>query len=72
MGIFLSELAQTAPADGMIKRAIFGYNAARFYGLDLHAGLAPWEADGLGRIKAAYLSGAPGRSNRAYGHVARG
>jgi uncharacterized protein len=64
--------AALGAADGPVKSAIFGYNAARFYGVELHAGLAPWESDGLGRIKAAYLSGSPERSNAAYGYVARG
>jgi uncharacterized protein len=27
--------APLGPADGMVKNAIFGYNAARLYGLDL-------------------------------------
>jgi uncharacterized protein len=59
------------PADGAVKSAIFGYNAARFYNVELHAGLSPWENDGIATITAAYLSGAPERSNTAYGYVAR-
>jgi hypothetical protein len=64
--------APLGPADGMVKSAIFGYNAARFYKLDLHAGLAPWESDGIARIKTAYLDEGGTRSNTAYGYVARG
>jgi predicted TIM-barrel fold metal-dependent hydrolase len=64
--------AALGPANGQVKAAIFGYNAARHYNVELHAGLMPWETDGMATIKAAYLSGSPGRSNAAYGYVARG
>jgi predicted TIM-barrel fold metal-dependent hydrolase len=64
--------AALGPADGPVKSAIFGYNAASFYRLQLHAETAPWHEDGLGRIKAGYLSDPPARSNAAYGYVARG
>ena len=64
--------AALGPAEGPVKSGIFGYNAARFYKVERHAGLMPWETDGLSRIKAAYLSGGPARSNTAYGYVARG
>ena len=64
--------AALGPANGAVKSAIFGHNAARFYRLDRHAELTPWEEDGIGRIKAAYLSDSPSRSNAAYGFVARG
>ncbi len=64
--------AALGPADGAVKSAIFGTNAARFYKLERHAALTPWERDGLGRIKAAYLDDRPARSNAAYGYVARG
>jgi predicted TIM-barrel fold metal-dependent hydrolase len=59
-------------ADGRVKAAIFGGNAARLYKLEQHAELRPWETDRLAEIKAAYLSDAPARSNAAYGFVARG
>ncbi len=64
--------APLGPADGAVKTAIFGYNAASFYRLELHAEAAPWQEDELGRIKAGYLQDAPARSNAAYGYVARG
>jgi uncharacterized protein len=64
--------AALGPANGEVKAAIFGYNAARHYGVELHTGLMPWETDAMGRMKAAYLSGSPARSNAAYGYVARG
>ena len=59
------------PADGMVKSAIFGFNAARFYKLDLRTALAPMETDALARMKAAYLDEGTERSNAAYGYVAR-
>src|SRR6516164_8712816 len=63
--------APLGPADGAVKSAIFGYNAAQFYKLDLHADLAPLENDRLATIKAAYLQDRPARSNAAYGYIAR-
>jgi predicted TIM-barrel fold metal-dependent hydrolase len=63
--------APLGPADGMVKSAIFGFNAARFYKLDLRTGLAPMETDALARMKAAYLDEGSERSNAAYGYVAR-
>jgi hypothetical protein len=64
--------AALGPADGTIKSAIFGYNAARFYKLDLRAELPTMKEDGLAKLKAAYLQDRPVRSNTAYGFVARG
>src|SRR5438094_1275206 len=59
------------PADGMVKSAIFGFNAARFYRLDLRTALAPMETDRLARLKAAYIEDGRAPSNTAYGFVAR-
>lgn len=64
--------AALGPADGAVKNALFGTNAASFYKLERHAELTPWDEDGLGRAKAAYLGGRPAPSNTAYGYVARG
>ncbi len=64
--------AALGPASGQVKASIFGLNAARHYNVELHAGLMPWEIDGMATIKAAYLTGSPARSNAAYGYVARG
>ena len=61
--------APLGPADGAIKSAILGYNAARFYKLDLHTEREPLRQDGLARMKAAYLGDNPARSNAAYGYV---
>jgi hypothetical protein len=48
--------APLGPADGTVMSAIFGYNAARFYKLDLRAELAPMQVDGIATLKAAYRS----------------
>jgi predicted TIM-barrel fold metal-dependent hydrolase len=64
--------APLGAADGPVKTAIFGGNAAAFYKLERHAEATPWENDGLGLIKAAYLGHGPAPSNTAYGYVARG
>ena len=61
--------APLGPADGAIKSAILGYNAARFYKLDLHTEREPMRQDGIARMKAAYLGDNPARSNAAYGYV---
>jgi hypothetical protein len=63
--------APLGPADGTVKSAIFGYNAARFYKLDLRAELAPMQVDGIATLKAAYLEDGRAPSNTAYGFVAR-
>jgi hypothetical protein len=59
------------PAGGRVKSAIFGFNAARFYKLDLRTGLAPMETEAVIQMKAAYLDAGSERSNAAYGYVAR-
>jgi hypothetical protein len=64
--------APLGAADGPVKSAILGFNAARHYRLDLHAELGPMEGDGIARMKAAYLADPLERSNAAYGYVARG
>jgi predicted TIM-barrel fold metal-dependent hydrolase len=63
--------APLGSADGPVKSAIFGYNAAQFYKLDLRAELAPLKDDGIAKLKAAYLQDGPRRSNTAYGYIAR-
>jgi len=63
--------AALGPADGTVKSAIFGYNAARFYKLDLRAELPPMHEDGIAKLKAAYLEDGRAPSNTAYGFVAR-
>jgi hypothetical protein len=63
--------AALGPANGTVKSAIFGYNAARFYKLDLRAELPPMHEDGIAKLKAAYLEDGRAPSNTAYGFVAR-
>jgi predicted TIM-barrel fold metal-dependent hydrolase len=63
--------APLGPADGSVKGAIFGYNGARHYHLDLHAAANEMPMDGIGKRKAAYLDNGGGRSNAAYGYVAK-
>jgi uncharacterized protein len=58
-------------ADGFIKSNIFGLNSARLYKLDLRADLSPIGRDKLDVMRTAYLEEAPGRSNAAYGYIAR-
>jgi hypothetical protein len=58
-------------ADGAVKSAIFGYNAARFYKLDLRADLPTMHEDGISGLKAAYIEDGRAPSNTAYGFVAR-
>jgi hypothetical protein len=58
--------AELGPTNNHVKASIFGLN------VELHAGVMPWEIDGMATIKAAYLSGSPARSNTAYGYVTRG
>jgi len=60
--------APLGPADGMVKNAIFGYNSAQLYKLDIRADL---QNDGIAKIKTAYLEQGGERSNTAYGYVAR-
>jgi predicted TIM-barrel fold metal-dependent hydrolase len=55
------------PADGSIKAAIFGGNAARLYNFEKRAGLAP--SDRFTALKADYLKSGRGRSNLRYGYV---
>jgi uncharacterized protein len=62
--------APLGPADGQVKSAIFGYNAARLHRVELRAD-AGWRSDALAASKAAYMSAGPRPSNRAYGYVRR-
>lgn len=60
--------APLGPADGMVKNAIFGYNSAQLYKLDIRAEL---HNDGMAKLKTVYLEQGGQRSNAAYGYVAR-
>ena len=63
--------APLGAADGPVKGAIFGYNGARHYHLDLHAASNELPLDGISKRKAAYLDNGGGRSNAAYGYVVK-
>ena len=62
--------APLGPADGPVKRAIFGGNSARMYDYPLHHG--PWQADRFASHKQQYLAAGGLRSNLRFGYVAAG
>jgi hypothetical protein len=62
--------APLGPATSTVKAAIFGYNSARLYKLDLRAELPPIGTDRFAVERSASLHAAT-RSNAAYGYVAR-
>lgn len=61
--------APLGDADGEIKNAIFGGNAAPFYNLDAKQDYEPIERDNLDKMKDEYKQSGIGRSNAAYGYV---
>jgi predicted TIM-barrel fold metal-dependent hydrolase len=63
--------AQLGEADGLVKSAIFGFNAARLYNIELEMRRAEWEADRLTRMRAEYRHAGVRPSNRYYGFVAK-
>jgi len=60
--------APLGPPDGTTKRAIFGLNSARLFGLETGA-KAAWKTDPMSERRTAYLDSGPDRSNLAYGWV---
>jgi predicted TIM-barrel fold metal-dependent hydrolase len=60
------------PADGLVKSAIFGYNSARLYNLDLRTSMKAFEDDAFAKFKREYESAGTNRSNLAYGYIAKG
>src|SRR6266853_2020482 len=62
--------APLGPATGAVKSAVFGYNSARLYKLDLRAELPAIGRDKFAVERSASLHAAT-RSNAAYGYVAR-
>jgi hypothetical protein len=60
--------APLGPADGPVKRAIFGENSATLYRYDRRADLS---TDRIATAKADYAREGPGRTNLRYGYVAR-
>jgi predicted TIM-barrel fold metal-dependent hydrolase len=63
--------APLGPADGLVKSAIFGGNAARLYGLQVKAALGAITTDRIAAIRAAYVAEGGLRSNTRYGYVHR-
>jgi hypothetical protein len=59
--------APLGAADGPVKSAILGGNAARIH--DFDASTNAWMSDRLTARKAHYLADGPGRSNLRYGYV---
>ena len=57
------------PADGAVKTAIFGVNAARLYSLDPAAPVGPMRADGIDALRTEYQAADGQRSNLRYGYV---
>ena len=61
--------APLGAADGMVKNAIFGYNSARLYDLNLRADYGPMEIDKFAEIKREYELAGGLRDNATYGYV---
>ncbi|MFK7964019.1 MAG: amidohydrolase family protein [Burkholderiaceae bacterium] len=61
--------APLGPADGLTKQAIFGYNSARLFGLNLHADVGPMQNDGIQQLKTKYANMDGMRDNDRYGYV---
>ena len=61
--------APLGPADGAVKNAIFGQNAAPLYKLGKDFGYEPIQRDKVDQMKAEYQVSGIGRSNVAYGYV---
>ena len=57
-------------ADGLVKSAIFGYNSARLYGIDVTAQIEPLTGDHFAAIKREYEHAGGLRDNAYYGYVA--
>jgi uncharacterized protein len=57
--------------DGAVKSAIFGFNGARHYHLDLRAAMNDMPFDGLAKQKAAYLEQGRIPTNASYGYVVK-
>jgi predicted TIM-barrel fold metal-dependent hydrolase len=64
-------MAPLGPADGLVKTAIFGGNAARLYKINVQSALGAITNDKIASIKAEYIAAGGERSNARYGYVAR-
>ncbi len=56
-------------ADGPVKRAILGLNAARHYGMDVEAKQAEFASDKITAFRKEYKAAGAERSNLAYGWI---
>ncbi len=56
-------------ADGLIKNAIFGYNSARLFNIDLRAALDEMQNDGVQKLKTDFAALDGIRDNVRYGYV---
>ena len=63
--------APLGAANGPVKNAIFGFNSAGLYNLDLHADYTPLPQDKLALIKREYALAGGRRENAYYGYVDR-
>jgi len=59
------------PAESPVKRAIFGGNTARLYGLKPKLAQRDLTIDKIAAMKAEYLAAGGQRTNARYGFVAR-
>ncbi|MGH7369727.1 MAG: amidohydrolase family protein, partial [Candidatus Methylomirabilaceae bacterium] len=63
--------APLGPANGPVKSAILGPNAARLYGLAADGRHTPIRPSLLDEMKVEYQASGAGRSNLAYGYIHR-
>jgi predicted TIM-barrel fold metal-dependent hydrolase len=65
------KFAALGAADGRVKTAIFGGNAAKLYNVNVKAALGAITTDKIASIRAEYIAAGGERSNARYGYVAR-
>jgi predicted TIM-barrel fold metal-dependent hydrolase len=65
------KFAALGSADGRVKTAIFGGNAARLYNVQVKAALGAITNDKIAAIRSEYVAAGGKRSNARYGYVAR-
>jgi predicted TIM-barrel fold metal-dependent hydrolase len=63
--------APLGAADGLVKSAIFGGNAARLYRVHVKAALGGITNDTIAAIRSEYVAAGGERSNARYGYIAR-
>jgi predicted TIM-barrel fold metal-dependent hydrolase len=61
--------APLGPADGLVKSAIFGYNSARLFGINMRAAMDSLSRDRLTQRKRDYAALEGVRDNATYGYV---